>query len=297
MNITHLPLNAIRAFLVSAKHLNFTKAAVELCVTQAAVSQQVKMLESQLGVSLFIRQSRGLNLSEEGMMLLPVVQGAFDNLSEALDMLAQGIHREVVSVGVVGTFAVNWLLPRIADFQARYPLIDLRISTNNNTADPVAEGLDYLIRFGKGSWHATEATELFPAPFTVLCPPGIGQALASPRDVLNYTLLRSYQPDEWQLWLNEAKVAVPKAKLSAIVFDSSIAMIEAAIQGYGVALAPPVMFERLLMEEKLVQPFDLYLHKGSYWLTRLHAQKESQAQINFKQWLLACASEACSTSV
>ncbi|WP_120510354.1 LysR family transcriptional regulator [Photobacterium salinisoli] len=289
MNITHLPLNAMRAFLVSAKHLNFTKAAVELCVTQAAVSQQVKMLEAQLGVSLFIRQSRGLNLTEEGSILLPVVKGAFENLSEAMDMLMQGIHREVVSVGVVGTFAVNWLLPRLADFQVRYPLIDLRISTHNNKADPVAEGLDYLIRFGKGSWHATEATELFPAPLTVLCPPGIGLALSSPRDVLNYTLLRSYQPDEWSLWLNEAKVAVPKAKLSAIVFDSSIAMVEAAMQGYGVALAPSVMFERLLTEEKLVQPFDIYLHKGSYWLTKLHAQKESQAQINFKQWLLAQA--------
>ncbi|WP_330960698.1 LysR family transcriptional regulator [Photobacterium sp. 53610] len=295
MNITHLPLNAIRAFLVSAKHLNFTKAAVELCVTQAAVSQQVKALEAQLGVSLFIRQSRGLNLTEEGMMLLPVVNGAFDHLSDALEMLAQGIHREVVSVGVVGTFAVNWLLPRLADFQARYPLIDLRISTNNNTADPVAEGLDYLIRFGKGSWHATEATKLFPAPFTVLCQPLIGQAMSSPRDVLNYTLLRSYHPDEWQLWLDEAKVAVPKAKLSAIVFDSSISMIEAAIQGYGVALAPPAMFERQLAEEKLVQPFEIYLHKGAYWLTKLHGQQETQAQLQFKAWLLEQTGEGRGT--
>ncbi|MDO6705095.1 LysR family transcriptional regulator [Photobacterium sp. 1_MG-2023] len=289
MNVTHLPLNAMRAFLVSAKHLNFTKAAVELCVTQAAVSQQVKMLEAQLGVSLFIRQSRGINLTEEGIMLLPVVKGAFENLSEAMDMLMQGIRREVVSVGVVGTFAVNWLLPRLADFQARYPLIDLRISTHNNKADPVAEGLDYLIRFGKGSWHATEATALFPAPLTALCPPDIGRTITAPKDVLNHTLLRSYQPDEWQLWLQEAKVVVPKAKLSAIVFDSSIAMVEAAMQGYGVALAPPAMFQRQLAEEKLVQPFDIYLHKGGYWLTRLHGQHETPGQLQWKAWLLAQA--------
>lgn len=287
MNITHFPLNAIRAFLVSAKHLNFTRAAAELCVTQAAVSQQVKLLEAQLGVSLFIRQSRGLNLTEEGVILLPVVKGAFDSIADTLEILEQGIHREVVSVGVVGTFAVNWLLPRLADFNARYPFIDLRISTNNNTADPIAEGLDYLIRFGQGSWHATEATELFKAPFTVLCNKTISKEITDPKDILNYTLLRSYNPEEWPLWLSEAKVTDSKSKLNTIVFDSSISMVEAAIQGYGIALAPPVMFEKHLLTETLIQPFDIFLNHGSYWLTKLQRQKDNQAKLTFKKWILA----------
>ncbi|MDK9683408.1 LysR family transcriptional regulator [Pseudoalteromonas sp. D15MCD-2] len=286
MNITHLPLNALRAFLISAKHLNFTKAAIELCVTQAAISQQVKMLEQQLGKALFYRLPRGLALTDEGMMLLPVVRNAFDSMIDTLEMLEQGIHREVVCVGAVGTFALNWLLPRIKDFNERFPYIDVRISTNNNVAAPVSEGLDFFIRYGKGRWHATEAERLFPAPLTVLCNKTIGHQLEKPQDILGYTLLRSYSPEEWALWFQKAHIPLPKSKLNSITFDSSISMVEAAVQGFGIALAPPVMFEKTLMEKKLIQPFDIFLDSGSYWLTKRQSQTETKAQTLFKQWIL-----------
>jgi DNA-binding transcriptional LysR family regulator len=149
----HLPLNALRAFEASARHLSFTKAAIELCVTQAAVSHQVKSLEGQLGVTLFKRLPRGLMLTHEGETLLPTLRDAFDRIAGTLERFESGHYREVLTVGAVGTFAVGWLLPRLPDFHAQNPFIDLRLSTNNNRVDIAAEGLDYAIRFGTGAWH------------------------------------------------------------------------------------------------------------------------------------------------
>ena len=137
-----LPLNALRAFEASARHLSFTRAAVELCVTQAAVSHQVKSLEAQLNVTLFKRLPRGLMLTSEGETLLPVLSTSFDHIAQILERLAGGQYREMLTVGAVGTFAVGWLLPRLADFRAKHPLIDLRLSTHNNRVDVAAEGLD-----------------------------------------------------------------------------------------------------------------------------------------------------------
>lgn len=137
----HLPLNALRAFEASARHLSFTRAAIELCVTQAAVSHQVKSLEAQLNVALFKRLPRGLMLTSEGETLLPVLRECFDRIAQTLGRFDGGHYREVLTVGAVGTFAVGWLLPRLGDFQARFPYVDLRLSTNNNRVDVAAEGL------------------------------------------------------------------------------------------------------------------------------------------------------------
>lgn len=166
-----LPLNGLRAFEASARHLSFTRAAIELCVTQAAVSQQVKSLEKRLGVALFQRLPRGLKITAEGEALLPTLTTSFDQMAITLDRIEAGQVRELLFLGVVGTFAVGWLLPRLPDFQQRHPFIDVRISTNNNRVDMAAEGLDLAIRFGSGSWHGTEASRLFDAPLSPLCTP------------------------------------------------------------------------------------------------------------------------------
>src|SRR6478752_9561612 len=129
---SYLPLNAFRAFEAYARHLSFTKAAIELNVTQAAVSHQVIALEAQLGVTLFRRLPRGLMITTEGDSLLPVLRDSFDRMAGAVERLRDGHVREVLTVGAVGTFAVGWLLPRLPSFQERYPYIDLRLSTNNN---------------------------------------------------------------------------------------------------------------------------------------------------------------------
>ncbi|MEG0859873.1 MAG: LysR family transcriptional regulator [Pseudomonas sp.] len=289
----HLPLNALRAFEASARHLSFTRAAIELCVTQAAVSHQVKSLEAQLKVTLFKRLPRGLMLTSEGETLLPVLRECFDRIAQALDRFEGGHYREVLTVGAVGTFAVGWLLPRLADFQARHPYIDLRLSTNNNRVDVAAEGLDYAIRFGSGAWHGIEAVPLFEAPLSVLCTPQIAAQLQSPADLLQQTLLRSYRTDEWTEWFIAAGVTGAVQPARTVVFDSSLGMMEAAQQGVGVALAPPLMFERLLASDAIRQPFAVSISTGSYWLTRLQSRAETTAMLAFKAWL--CSATAAET--
>ncbi|RFD24160.1 LysR family transcriptional regulator [Pseudomonas sp. GL93] len=284
---SHLPLNALRAFEASARHLSFTRAAIELCVTQAAVSHQVKSLEAQLNVTLFKRLPRGLMLTSEGESLLPVLRDAFDRIALTLDQFEGGHYREVLTVGAVGTFAVGWLLPRLADFHSRYPLIDLRLSTHNNRVDVAAEGLDYAIRFGAGAWHGTDACPLLEAPLTVLCVPQIAEQLRNPADVLKHTLLRSYRADEWNLWFQAAGLPSDTRVPRSVVFDSSLAMMEAALQGAGVALAPARMFSRQLENDVIRQPFEVGITTGSYWLTRLQSRAETSAMVAFKGWLQA----------
>ena len=281
----HLPLNALRAFEGAARHLSFTNAAIELCVTPAALSHQVKGLEERLGVPLFRRLPRGLALTEEGQAMLPVLRESFDRIAELLERFQGGIIREVLTVGAVGTFAVGWLLPRLARFQEAHPFVDLRLSTNNNRVDIAAEGLDYAIRFGDGAWHGTEALLLFEAPFTPLCTPAIAERLHAPGDLARETLLRSYRADDWPDWFKAAGAAVPPVR--GPVFDSSWVMIEAALQGGGVALAPPAMFERELLEGRLVRPFEQEVVTGAYWLTRLKSKERSSAMDAFETWILA----------
>ena len=283
----YLPLNGLRAFEAAARHLSFTRAAIELCVTPPALSHQVKALEERLGVPLFRRLPRGLGLTDEGQALLPVLRDSFDRMAAALDAFEGGKGREVLSLGCVGTFALGWLLPRLPAFRAAHPFVDLRLTTNNNRVDIAEEGLDCAIRFGDGAWHGTDADLLFEAPLTPLCDPETAARLGEPADLAAETLLRSYRVGEWQAWLEAA--GVPTPPLTGPVFDSGAAMVEAALAGHGVALAPASMFERELAEGKAARPFRLEVAMGGYWLTRLKSRKPTPAMAAFRAWLLDAA--------
>jgi LysR family transcriptional regulator of beta-lactamase len=279
----YLPLNALRAFEAAARHESFTKAAIELCVTPAALSHQVKALEERLGAPLFRRLPRGLALTDEGMALLPVLREAFDRIAGTLQLFDGGIVREVLAVGTVGTFAVGWLLARLYAFQSAFPFVDLRLSTNNNRVDIAAEGLDFAIRFGDGAWHGTDALRLFAAPFTPLCIPAVAERLAEPADLGREILLRSYRAEDWPDWFRAAGLDPPAVR--GPVFDSSLVMVEAAIQGAGVALAPYAMFERELREGALVRPFAAEVDRGAYWLTWLKSKEPAGAMLAFRDWI------------
>ncbi|MCE8017757.1 LysR family transcriptional regulator [Halomonas sp. MCCC 1A17488] len=285
MTRPYLPLNALRAFEASARHLSFTRAADELNVTQAAVSHQVKLLEERLGTALFKRLPRGLMITAEGEALLPVTRDAFDRMANMLERLEGGRVRDILNVGAVGTFAVGWLLPRLARFQAGHPLIEIRLSTHNNRVDMAIEGLDCAIRFGDGAWHGLEAQRLFDAPLSPLCTPRLAASLGAPADLARHTLLRSYRENEWAHWFVAAGVSRPPARAHGVTFDSSLAMLEAAVQGVGVALAPPRMFARQLGSGEIVQPFAIHAALGSYWLTRLKSRPPSAAMEAFEAWL------------
>jgi len=279
----NLPLDALRAFEASARHLSFTRAGLELFVSQAAISHRIKGLEQRLGVTLFRRLPRGLALTDEGAALLPVVAEAFDRIGDTLERFADGRVREVLTIGVVGTFAAGWLLPRLPDFAARHPEVDLRLLTNNNRVDLAGEGLDMAIRFGAGAWHGVEAVPLIDAPLTPLCAPALARRLAAPADLARETLLRSYRQDEWPRWFAAAGAAAPRIR--GPIFDSSPTMAAAAAAGAGVALLPPAMFARELAQGQLIRPFDTMLDGGAYWLTRLHSRPETPAMAAFRVWL------------
>ena len=285
MSLSLLPLNALRAFEASARHLSFTRAGLELRVTQAAVSQQVKTLEKILGVALFRRLPRGLALTEEGEALLPVLTDAFRRIGGTLERFGNGRMREVLTVGAVGTFVTGWLLPRLPDFRATHPFIDLRLMTNNNRVDLAGEGLDCAIRFGDGAWHGTEATRLFAAPLSPLCAPALARRLQHPADLTRETLLRSYRPEEWERWFTAVDLSAPS--IHGYVFDSSLTMAEAAVQGIGIALLPARMFEHDLRQGRLERPFAAEVTLGEYWLTRLKSRPETPAMGAFHDWLLA----------
>lgn len=288
MKRSHLPLNGLRAFEAAARHLSFTGAGLELRVTQAAVSHQVKGLEEVLGVRLFRRLPHGLTLSEEGEALLPVLSDAFNRISVTLDRFEGGRFHDIVTVGVVGTFASGWLIPRLPLFHQAYPDIELRISTNNNRVNLAADGLDFAIRFGDGSWQGTDNTPLMSGSFSPACAPNIAARLRDPSDLVRETLLCSYREDEWLRWFEAAGRHCPPIK--GIVFDSSVTMANAAVQGAGVALLPVSMFSRELGSGQLVQPFASTVDVGRYWLSAWRRRQNSLAMTTFADWLRAEAS-------
>lgn len=286
----NLPLNALRAFEVSARHLSFTRAAGELNVTQTAVSAQVKNLEDRLGTPLFRRLPRGLALTDEGQALLPMLTDSFGRIGAVLGQFKDGRYREPLTVAAVGTFAVGWLMPRLEAFHREHPFVDLRLMTNNNRVDLAGEGLDYAIRFGDGAWHGTEADALVEAPLSPVCAPPVARRLREPADLARETLLRSYRADEWARWFGAAGVQPPL--LRGPVFDSSLTMAAAAMQGAGVALLPVSMIADELRHERLVQPFGTQVSTGRYWLTRLKSRPETGAMRQFRTWLLQSAAAA-----
>lgn len=282
-------LNALKAFESAARHLSFTLAAEELSVTPAAISHQVKSLEERLGVRLFRRTSKGLLITDEGLALVPTLSDTFARLGRMLEQFERGHRREVLTVSVVGTFAVGWLLPRLEDFEQLYPFVDLRLLTNNNRVDVAGERLDFAIRFGDGAWHGMQAEHLMDAPLSPMCSPTLAERLQTPQDLRSVPLLRSYRSQDWAAWFDAAGVAPMPAR--GPMFDASALMAQAAIDGYGVALVPARMFERDRDSGRLVQPFPVAVNTGAYWLTALKSRPATPAMEAFKRWLLSYSSQ------
>lgn len=283
-----LPLNALRAFEAAARHQNLTRAALELHVSQAALSHQIRQLEQRLGLTLFHRLPRGVALTDEGAALAPELSLALDRIGAALERLGGGRFQEVLSIGVVATFATGFLLPRLAGFSACHPSIDLRVQTHNNRIEQAGDGLDLAIRFGDGQWSGLEASAVCAAPLSPACSPALAARLRQPQDLAGLPLLRSFRHDEWARWCRAAGIAALDAR--GHVFDSSLALADAAAAGLGVALVPRSMFGRDLASGRLVQPFAAQVDVGRYWLTRLRSRAETPAMRDFRAWLLAqCA--------
>ena len=196
-----------------------------------------------------------------------------------------GAPPERLCVGVVGTFLHGHLLARLPDFERQHPRIDLQLRTHNNKLDLLVEGLDAAIRFGDGAWRSEVATAWTPTPLAPLCSPELAQRLQAPDDLRHCTMLRSFRTSDWPAWAQAAGVRLPAPR--GPQFDSSVLLVQAAVQGAGVALAPPAMFERERQQGLLVQPFATGVDAGRYWLTQPVSREPSPALRQFRDWLLA----------
>lgn len=283
MPLSNISLNLLRAFDASARHLSFTNAAKELCVTQAAVAHQVKALEDYLQKPLFKRIARGLSFTDEGALLAPIVAKSFQELERGLDKLKGRVPKTSLQIGVVGTFAIGFLLERLEDFHERYPNIEAKIMVNNNVPDLLNEHLDFAIRFGQGAWHAQSAEFLMAAPLMPLCSKAIAQKLKTPKDLGQFPLLRSHRANEWPMWLE--KNGIFDLIAGGPMFDNSRSIADAAKLGLGIGLLPKNMFNNELRNGELVAPFSREIDAGSYYLTRLVHRPMNEAMLAFRDWL------------
>lgn len=284
MSLSNISLNLLRAFDASARHLSFTGASKELFVTQAAVAHQVKALEDYLQKPLFNRLARGLTLTDAGANLAPIVAKSLNEMSNILEAIKGDAKKAVLHIGVVGTFALGFLLPRLNKFYDEYKDIKLQLSINNNVPDLLNEHLDFAVRFGDGAWLALRSEFLMSAPLTPLCSPLIAEKLNSPSDLGNFELLRSHRKNEWARLFNHIGIRNIQAK--GPIFDNSRAIADAAAMGIGIALLPKNMFQAELKAQKLCAPFDINIDAGAYYLTRLVQNNLTEPMECFQNWLM-----------
>jgi LysR family transcriptional regulator of beta-lactamase len=223
--------------------------------------------------------------TDEGKALYPVLEHGFDAMARTLYRLTGHRHIETLQIGVVTTFAVGWLMPRLPEFRRAHPSI-------NNRVEILRERLDMAIRYGTGSWTGLEAELLVEAPLAPLCAPSIAEYLTTPENLSREVLLRSYRGDEWSRWFAEASSTCPP--LTGPMFDSSLAMAEIASEGAGVALLPVGMFTRRIADGRLVQPFSTVLTAGSYFLTWPADRPPTPAMSDFRRWLRAVSARSTS---
>lgn len=288
------PLNALRAFEAAARCFSFQAAAAQLFVTPAAVSHQVKHLEAYLGVKLFARGHRSVELTAEGEALAASLSELFGLLDLALDR-ATAPAAAHLRVSTMESFAAKWLAPRLHRFHRDCPDLKLRIETGNEHTDFVRDGIDVAIRYGPGGYTGVSAERLMDAPVFPVCAPSLAGdgllPLTAPDDLRHHTLLhdesaagRPGVPD-WSAWL-EASAARRVNATRGPVFVSIYLAQEAAIAGHGVALGVAPLVEEDLHRGRLTKPFDHSLANAyAFWIVRRHGAETNPAIEAFCRWL------------
>ncbi len=281
------PLAAIRVFEAAARHENFTLAAAELGMTQAAVSYQVRLLEERLGMPLFHRSKRRVTLTDAGRRVAAPVSAALDGIAEAFSELVDD-DESVLSINTAQTVASTWLAPRLGRFQLERPELAVRVSTDNVLIDFGRDDADLAIRIGQGPWPGLRHHFLFHLHFTPVCTPEFRDrhAIETPEDLLRVPRL-SPEDDWWKTWLGEAGLAVPKERAGGIRLDSQVTEAQAAFAGHGIALLTPMFWRADLASGRLVQPFPLIaIDRRAHWLL-YPEHKRNRAKIRaFRDWLL-----------
>jgi LysR family glycine cleavage system transcriptional activator len=249
------PLKALRVFEAASRHLSFTKAADELCVTQGAVSQQVKLLEDSLGIELFVRLNQQLKLTTQGQKYAHEIRQALYLISEATSEIQPQAGKATVTLSCLPSFAHKWLSPRLGNFNDAHPEISLRVHTSFETVDLAHESIDCAIRHGAGGYDNCFAEILLTEELTPMCAPSVAARLRKPQDLISQPLVRDFGT-EWDEWLDEAGLDIAKIQWGAEFLDSSLAM-QHAVEGQGVILGHTMLAHDDLRSGALVAPFDL----------------------------------------
>src|SRR6516164_4393299 len=287
------PLNSLRVFEAAARHESFTRAAEELCVTQGAVSHQVKALEADLAIKLFNRERQRLIITEAGRDYLAVVRDALDTIAVGTERLLQRQSAGVLTVSTSPDFAAKWLVHRLGHFAEAHASIDLRVSAAMHHVDFAREDVDLAVRHGDGNWPGLDAVQLSSEQLFAICSPKLlsGRRPARPADILKFPLIHFDSRADWTKWLRVAGISDDNVRHGPVLNRASM-VIDAAINGQGIALARTTLAAWDLINGRLVRPFAEALRLSkTYWIVCPKAVSNVPKVATFRNWILAEAAE------
>lgn len=288
-------LHGLILFEAAARHLNFSKAAEELAITQSAVSHGLRQLEDALGHPLFLREGRKLSLSSDGLRLFSTVSRSFGAIAETVDDISVEGRRDTLVVGTSTVLATEWIMPRLADLRLRHPEFRLELRCMDRDIDLLANGIDVQLRLGDGNWPGYEAIRLWPEQIIAVSSPGYlnnNGPVGALADLLNHRLINYADPHRfrlgWAEWLRELGVAVPGRLQFHMQVNDSLVALKAAEAGEGIALGWRPIVDRALDEGRLaaVLPDRLLTGRHHYALT-VEAPTRRKIIRQFCDWLTA----------
>ena len=283
------PLNALKAFEAAARHESFTRAAEELCVTQGAVSHQVKALESELAIKLFNRERQRLIITEAGRDYLATVRDALDRIAAGTERLLQRQNAGVLTVSTSPDFAAKWLVHRLGHFAEAYSGIDLRVSATLHHVDFAREEVDLAVRHGDGNWPGLDAVRLCAEQLFVVCSPKLLEGrrrIGRVADILKFPLLHLDSRSDWTNWLRGVGLDDTGA-IHGPVLNRASMVIDAAINGQGLALARTTLSAWDLINGRLVLPVtETVPVSKTYWIVCPKATASLPKIATFREWLL-----------
>ena len=290
------PLNALRSFEAAARHGSFKAAAEELCVSHSAISHQVKLLEQYLGLELFSRHSRAVELTRAGRAYYPVLRETFDRLADSTALLLTPKRQDVLTIQLYSTFAIRWLIPRLPDFQTKHPQINVRLNTSQRDVDFEHEDVDACVMIGTPTNDELQYTYLFGSELLPVCSLTLlsgANPLRTPGDLSQHTLLQVYPSGrDWNLWL-DAQGAGHVDPDTGLQFDSYDHALSTAAQGLGVALGMQPYLAKDLRSGLLVEAFPgKRIRNDRDWYYVYRRERSKQPKIAaFRDWLLAKVAE------
>src|SRR5712671_3947298 len=287
------PLNALKAFEAAARSESLTRAAQELCVTQGAVSHQVKALEATLGIKLFNRERQRLVITEAGREYLSVVRDAFDRIAVGTERLVQRQSSGILTVSTSPDFAAKWLVHRLGRFAESHPETDLRVSATADQVDFAREDVDLAVRHGDGRWPGLDVVRLCSEQLFQVCSPKLvagRNRITTAADLLKFPLLRLDDWKTWTRWFEAAGVNKPVAH--GPILNRASMLIDAAVDGQGIALARTALAAWDIINGRLVQPIKVSLRlSNTYWIVCPKTTARTPKIVMFRDWLLAEAAE------